>query len=218
MDRSKIAIIIPTFNEEFTIEKVVKSSSFFGVPIVVDDASNDRTVEKVKSLKAILISHKKNLGYDKTLNTGFKYASAQGYKYLITLDADNQHDINSIPEFIKYLDLGYDLVGGVRGKRNRIAEKIFCLFTKLLWGLSDPLCGLKAYNFKLYLDFGYFDSYQSIGTELLINARRAGKKIKQIDVKIFSRSDKPRFGNNIYANYKIFRALILTIYNMIKNK
>lgn len=213
MDRSRVAIVIPAYNEEATIENVVKRSMMFGVPIVIDDASKDKTSEIAKSFKAVVVSHIHNIGYDGALNTGFQYAKNHGYEYVITLDADNQHDANSIPIFIKYLESGYDLVAGIRTKRYRIAEKIFCFFSNFLWGLKDPLCGLKGYNLKLYSDQGYFDSYQSIGTELLINSKKARKKIKQINVKIFNRSDKPRFGNIMHANFKIFRAFILTLYN-----
>ena len=74
MVRSKVAIIIPAFNEEETITKVVKEATKFGKVIVIDDGSLDKTGEKAKRSGAILQIHKANLGYDAALNTGFKKA------------------------------------------------------------------------------------------------------------------------------------------------
>ena len=77
-----------------------------------------------------------------------------------------------------------------------------------MWGLKDPLCGLKGYNMEVYRKFGYFDSFNSIGTELLIRSVKSNFKIKQINITTRKRLDRPRFGNVLQSNIKIFRALI----------
>lgn len=209
MERYRIGIIIPALNEVATIGCVVSLASHYGVPIVVDDGSDDETGNLAKSAGASLVRHDINLGYDKALNSGFVRASALGCEYVITMDADGQHDSTILPFFIKTLDAGADVVVGIRDRRQRLAEHIFAWVSSVKWGLKDPLCGLKAYRIEVYRELGHFDSYGSIGTELAIHAVKVGKKIVQVPVKTRERIDKPRFGKIYFANLSIFRALLL---------
>ena len=211
MESSRIAIIIPAYNEEKTIEEVVNSVKNYGVPIVIDDGSVDNTAKISKKMGAIVVIHKKNKGYDSALNSGFKIAKQNQFIIAITVDADLQHDFKIIPEFIKILNAEADIVTGIRNNTQRISEKIFKITSNFLWGLKDPLCGLKGYKMHVYDDFGFFDTYNSIGTELLIRSRLKEKKIIQIEINTKKRKDKPRFGNFLIANYKILRSLFLSL-------
>ena len=215
MESPRIAIIIPAYNEEATIKDIVKSTINYGFPIVVDDGSEDNTADIAFKYGAKVKKHKINQGYDMALNTGFEIASKKGFKYAITLDADLQHDTSIIPKVEEYLNSGADIVVGIRPRSQRISEKIFKIVPYLVWGLKDPLCGLKGYNMHVYNDIGIFDTFNSIGTELLIRSSVKKKKIIQISIQTKKRKDYPRFGNSFYANYKIFRALI---YCLIKIK
>ena len=138
-----------------------------------------------------------------------KIADKMGFKFAITLDADQQHDTKVVPKLLSELfDKEVDIVAGVRVNSQRFSEYIFKVISKYVWGLKDPLCGLKGfYRMDIYKKFGTFDTFNSIGTELLIRASIKNKKISQINVNINKRIDKPRFGNIIYANYKIFNEL-----------
>lgn len=212
MESPRVVFIIPAYNEEITVAKVINSISKFGSSIVIDDASYDKTAEVAKTNGAIVITHSKNLGYDKSLNSGFKIADKMGFKFAITLDADQQHDTKVVPKLLSELfDKEVDIVAGVRVNSQRFSEYIFKVISKYVWGLKDPLCGLKGYRMDIYKKFGTFDTFNSIGTELLIRASIKNKKISQINVNINKRIDKPRFGNIIYANYKIFKALLICL-------
>ena len=213
MDRSKVAIIIPAFNEEDTISNVVRASTKFGTAIVIDDGSTDNTAEKAKKIGAIVISHKINQGYDIALDTGFKKASKLKYNYIITLDADGQHEPKLLQKFIDVLDAGVFIVIGVRNKKARLAEYLFGLYTNYRYGIIDPLCGLKAYRFNNYNPKKYFGTYKSIGTELMLRSISTGKKYEQIYFKVKERQGKTRFGNSFLANLKILRSLF---YCMLK--
>ena len=77
-------------------------------------------------------------------------------KYLITFDADGQHDHKDINKIITKLIQGYHIVVGKRDMQGSLKEFVdFC--TNLLYGFSDPLCGLKGYNSLVYKSLGYFD-------------------------------------------------------------
>ncbi len=213
MVRPSVGIVIPAFNEALTIASVINSVSRFGVPIVVDDASTDNTVGIAISCHAEVVTHKSNLGYDEALNSGFIYAKNLGLKFIITIDADGQHNPCLVEKVVRHLTDGADLVIGVRDHTQRISEYFFCVVADFLWSLRDPLSGLKGYRISLYEEKGAFDTYKSIGTELCIFAAKKKKVIFQFPIVIRPRKDKPRFGSGIFANFKILRALI---YGIIK--
>ena len=168
MDRSKVAIVIPAYNESKTIKKVIAEVKRFGDIIVVNDGSSDSTLQKCNKMGVNVISHLSNKGYDEALNTGFREAIDRNYEVIITFDADGQHDPRMIDIFLRYIDEGYDLVIGNRSRKQRIGEIIFSIYASYMYGISDPLCGFKAYRAKLYKKLGYFDSYGSIGTQLAL--------------------------------------------------
>jgi len=212
LQRSELAIVIPAYNEMLTIEAVVKSVSVYGQAIVVDDCSSDATAELALSKGAIVLFHKKNLGYDSALNTGFKEASNLGFSYVVTFDADGQHDAEIIRKYIEYFEKGYDLVLGNRPSTARLFEYLFSVYSKYRFGLLDPLCGMKGYNISLFNEYGCFDSYRSIGTELTFYSVKSGCKVIQVPIPIYQRVDIPRIGSNFKTNIKIFRALFIGMF------
>ena len=211
MVRSKVAIIIPAFNEEETITKVVKEASKFGKVIVINDGSSDKTGEKAKRSGAILQIHKVNLGYDSALNTGFKKAVKLKFNFIITLDADGQHEPKLLKKFISLLNTDVSTILGVRNKKARLAEYIFGFYTNYRYGIIDPLCGLKAYRVKDFKSMQFFNSYKSIGTELMLRNISLGNKFKQIHFNVKERKGRARFGNSILANLKIIQSLIFCL-------
>lgn len=211
MDRSRIAIIIPALNEEATIQDVIRQVMPYGVPIVVDDGSTDDTAEIVKLAGAELVKHAFNQGYDGALNSGFSYAGALDFQYVITIDADGQHKPEQLIEFIRFLDEGYELVLGVRDRMPRISELIFARLSKVLWGISDPLCGMKAYHINTYKRLGAFSTFQSIGTELAVATRMSGVSFHELPIHINDRLDKPRFGSILSANLRILKAASILV-------
>jgi glycosyltransferase involved in cell wall biosynthesis len=207
MDRSRIGIIIPALNEENTVGRVISRTIQFGIPIVVDDGSADKTAEIARNNDAHVVIHRTNQGYDQALNSGFAYAANLGCEYIITIDADGQHNPENLATFIQTLEDGADVVIGIRDRQQRLAESIFSYVTFYKWGIRDPLCGMKAYRVVVYRTLGYFDSYHSIGTELMLFAAKKGFLLKQIPIITKERNDNPRFGHWFNANFWIIRAL-----------
>ncbi|MDB9938767.1 glycosyltransferase family 2 protein [Candidatus Thioglobus sp.] len=207
MDRSRLAIIIPAYNEGDTIKNVVCAVVQYGVPIIIDDGCTDQTAQIAIEAGAEVVSHDSNLGYDAALNSGFLCAHKKGCDFAITMDADGQHNPNLLPVFIDALDDGTDVIIGVRDKMQRFSEHVFGFISGLLWGIRDPLCGMKAYRMELYSSLGHFDSYGSVGTEMAIYAAREHKTIVQIPVLTCDRTDAPRFGQILDSNWRILKAL-----------
>jgi glycosyltransferase involved in cell wall biosynthesis len=211
MDRSRVAIIIPAYNEGFTIESMVRAVIKYGIPVVVDDGSSDQTAQIACGAGANVVSHDCNLGYDAALNTGFLCARKLGCEFVLTMDADGQHNPQLLPFFIDALVAGADVVIGVRDRMQRTSERVFAIVSNLLWSISDPLCGMKGYRMDIYRSLGHFDAYGSIGTELSIYAARKNKNIVEIPILTRDRDDAPRFGQNLSANWKILKALYIAL-------
>jgi len=129
----------------------------------------------------------------------------------VTLDADGQHDPNLLPHILHLLEKGADVVIGVRSRYARPAEVIFAFVTRLRYGILDPLCGLKAYRASVYAARGCIDSYGSIGTELALFAAVRGMHVEQVNFVVKNRADSPRFGFAWRANFRILRALALSV-------
>lgn len=207
MDRHRIGIVIPALNESATIDGVVRGVVAHGVPIVVDDGSTDATGQLAEAAGATVVRHSANRGYDGALDSGFVRANEIGCDVVVTMDADGQHDPTILQSFLRAIDAGAEMVVGVRDKRQRLAEEVFAVVGNWIWGIRDPLCGMKAYRIDLYRQLGHFDSYESIGTELAIFGARTGRRITQLPVRTRERIGVPRFGRRFQANIKIFRAL-----------
>ena len=211
MEKRQVAIVIPAFNEENTIFDVVQSVSRYGVVIVINDASTDKTQEMAEKAGAITIRHKSNQGYDGALNSGFSKADELNCYMVITFDADGQHDVSLLEEYIQLIDSGFQVVIGSRDKFQRVTEYIFSWVARLKWGVLDPLCGMKGYNMEIYREMGGFDSISSIGTELAIYGLSNGYSHVEVEIPILDRVDKPRFYSTFKSNMLILRAMFRVI-------
>lgn len=211
MDRSRVAIVIPALNEAATVARVVHAVAPYGQPVVVDDGSSDRTGELAREAGAEVVRHAANRGYDAALQSGFEAAAGRGFACILTIDADGQHQPHLIAEFVRAIDAGADVVVGVRDRRQRFGEHLFAWLGGRLWGVDDPLCGMKAYRASVYQALGHFDSYRSIGTELCLFAAQTGRVVIQLPVPTLDRQDHPRFGRRWVANLRILRALVLAL-------
>ena len=109
--RSKIAdlrccVIIPTYNNEKTLEGVIREVQLYTENIiVVNDGSNDSTSEILKNIPGILTTTSdKNRGKGRALQKGFAKAYENNFRYAITIDSDGQHRPADIPKFIDLLE------------------------------------------------------------------------------------------------------------------
>jgi glycosyltransferase involved in cell wall biosynthesis len=206
---SRVIAVIPAFNEAKTIAAVVAGvRAHVDDVIVVDDHSADATAEAAKRAGAIVVRNAANLGYDGSLNAGFAEAARRGAGILLTFDADGEHDPADVPRLIAPIAQDRaDIVAGQRPRLAGVAEKIFALYTRLRYGIADPLCGLKAYRRSVYDAVGQFDTVQSIGTELMIRGLHRKFRLALVPIALHRRTDISRFyARRLRANLKILRA------------
>ena len=212
MERPRIGIVVPALNEAATIAAVVEQISPYGQAIVVDDGSTDATAELARQAGADVVCHPVNHGYDGALNTGFARAAELGCTYIITIDADGQHNPVQLTQMIALLDEGNELVLGIRDRFTRIGETIFARIANFLWGVADPMCGMKGYATSLYNSAGCFDRYKLIGSELAVRSIVAGCRTARMNIIIRDRIGRPRFGRLLSANFRILRAMLILMF------
>ncbi len=206
-----LAIVIPAYNEEATIVKVVKEFSKIGIPIVVDDCSTDKTAQYAVESGAILVRQKVNLGYEAAIQSGFDKATLLNVDFIITADADGQHTSEAITIVKDALISGVDLVVGIRHKKQRLVEHLAGYLSTFLWGVSDPFSGLKGYSKSSYQMVGFFDSRKLTGCELMVRLFNLGVRAKNVNIVCLSRADESRFGNAFLGNLKLAKSMIKLI-------
>lgn len=161
--KRKISVVIPAFNEEDSLKplavelrKVFNEMQDYDFEvIIVDDGSTDNSLKILNEIKREddrfkFISFQKNYGKSAALSVGFKYATGD---LIVTMDADLQDDPHEIPNLVKKIDEGYDLVSGWKKIRfdpfiKKYTSRIFNFVTAFMTGIKihDFNCGLKIYR------------------------------------------------------------------------
>lgn len=167
MKKNKVLMIIPAYNEEENICRVVgqleKDYTEYDY-VVVNDGSRDKTAQLCREHGYHMIDLPVNLGLTGAFQTGMKYAYKNDYEYAIQFDADGQH----LPEYISVLEQemekGYDIVIGsrfVQKKKPRSMRMLgsFMISTaiRLSTGkkIKDPTSGMRMYNRKMIAKFSH---------------------------------------------------------------
>jgi glycosyltransferase involved in cell wall biosynthesis len=115
--RARTVIVLPAYNAARTLERIVAEipAGVADELIVVDDASQDATVEVARRLPVTLISHPTNRGYGGNQKTCYDAALASGAGYVVMLHPDGQYDARLVPAALGVLATGVcDVVLGNR--------------------------------------------------------------------------------------------------------
>jgi glycosyltransferase involved in cell wall biosynthesis len=221
---NKVSIIIPLLNEaesltplSHEIRKVLKPVDVGFEVIFVDDGSSDNSLKIIKEIcrtdkRFKYLSFKKNYGKSAALQMGFKNVTGD---VVVTMDADLQDDPSEIPNLLKKLDEGFDLVSGWKKNRKdpfikKYSSRFFNFITRIISRIKihDFNCGLKAYRQEVIENI-YI--YGELHRYIPLLAHWQGFTVSEVVVKHHSRRyGKTKFG--ISRFYKGFIDLITVVF------
>ncbi len=189
----KTLIIIPAYNEEGNIERVV-NHLIDNYPqfdyVVVNDGSKDSTAEICIKNNYNLLNQPINLGLAGAFQTGMKYAYEKGYDVAIQFDGDGQHRPEFIETMVKEIENGFDIVIGSRfvtenkdSTLRMFGSNIIERLIKLVTGktIKDPTSGMRMFNKKM---IKILAGNLNMGPEpdTLTYLMKCGAKVKEIQV------------------------------------
>jgi len=192
-ERSKIAIVIPVYNNPKTIQKVVadalKEQLFV---FVVDDGSSiavETLVKKNPNLK--IIRHEQNRGKGEALISASLIAKEQGFEQMIALDGDGQHYPSEVQKFLSLIGDDTIVIGNRKfeedvpnsSKFGRAFSNFWIFIESGRW-LSDTQSGFRAYPLSI-LDLGLKQSHYDFEIEILIKHLWKKRPIKEVEIEVY---------------------------------
>ena len=200
MKNYETAIVIAAYNEEKVIKDVLinlKKKRPNDAIIVVDDGSEDKTFDKIKEIKGIyLLKHIINMGQGAALQTGIEMAKKLNVTYVVTFDADGQHDPDDIERFIKVMkeeDLDITLGSRFLEIKNKIPPlkkvilKLSTIFTRVVNGINvtDTHNGFRVINIKKVPQFKITQNRMEHASEIYDIIKKYNLKYKELPCHIY---------------------------------
>ena len=193
IDKLKICVLIPTYNNHKTLERVIDGVLLYtDNVIVINDGSTDTTatiLEKYTSISVLTIA--KNKGKGNALQIGFRDAISKGYEYAITIDSDGQHFPHDIPNFVTKLEENQPvlLIGSRQMEQDGIPKKSsfgnkfsnFWFWFETGIKLDDTQSGFRLYPLN-YLPKKFWTNKFEFEIEIIV--RTAWKGIYVINIPI----------------------------------
>lgn len=185
---NKVSVILPAFNEEKSIERLIKEiksiNDNFEV-IVVDDGSTDATYEVAQKAGAVVIRHPYNIGNGAAIKSGVRAAKGD---LVVLMDADGQHPASDIEKLLNAMD-GFDMVVGARTARSDLSgyrtfgNKALTKVAEFLSGhrIPDLTSGFRAIRKEKLEEFLHlFPNRYSYPTTITLAMLKSGYFVKYL--------------------------------------
>jgi glycosyltransferase involved in cell wall biosynthesis len=195
MERSTL-VAIPVYNEAKHVRGVLDAVRPFAANIVtIDDGSTDGTSAILAKEPGICrVVHPHNRGYGAAISSAFDFALMHGFKTLVTMDCDGQHEPHRIPVLLEALH-NVDIVSGSRYLRDfrqdtpaptdrRYINTTITNELNAAYGLdlTDAFCGFKAYRVEALRPLTITETGWGMPLELWVQAAKLGLTIREVGV------------------------------------
>lgn len=195
-DRNDILAVIPTYNNEKTLARVIDDVRRQCPHVmVVNDGSTDTTARIVAEAGVETISYTPNRGKGYAIRRALRYAAEHGYRYMLTLDSDGQHFAADIPQFIEEIRQTPDaLLVGARNLRsdnmpgkNTFANKFSNFWFRVETGirLDDTQSGFRLYPVERMRGMRFVTRRYEFEVEVLVRAAWRGIPVRNIPIRVF---------------------------------
>lgn len=225
INNTKVAFVIPAYNEAQTISAVIKdltkslkNTNFNYQIVVVDDGSKDETAIEAKKAGAFVISHIINTGSGGATATGLSYANSGGFDIVATLDADGQHDPDDVIAGVNLIHKsGSDLLIGSRLIKpegmsiiKQLGNKGLSFITYLLFGINitDSQSGMRVFSRQALDKLKWKTSGYEFCSEMLWRAKQQGLDIKEYPIKAIYTDYSKSKGQNNWNAVNIVKSLL----------
>ena len=197
----RIIAIVPTYNEDGRIARVVERTDFRLVDhlLVVDDASTDRTAEIARSKGADVLTLQRRSGVGAAIRAGIQFARDQGFDLVVVMAGNNKDNPAEIPRLLDPIcDEGFDFVigsrylsggrcGGAMPFYRRVATRLhpFLLGLFARKKITESTNGFRAFRLDLLddprfrLDQPWLDAY-GLEVYMLWKVLKLGYKHKEV--------------------------------------
>jgi glycosyltransferase involved in cell wall biosynthesis len=198
----QISVVMPSYNEEKTIGScIVKIQDVFqknnlSGEIIVSDSSTDKTAEIASSLNAVVV-HSPKRGYGNAYHEGLLHARSD---HIVMMDSDGTYDPSDIPNLIKPLGLGADLVIGSRFNgmiypgamtplHRYIGNPLLTWILNIIFhtNFSDTHSGFRAIKRDVLEKLQLKSEGMEYASEMLIMASIKGMRIEEVPISYFPR-------------------------------
>ncbi len=217
----KIAVLIPCYNEEHTIEKVVTEVKQFlpeAVVYVYDNNSTDKTVELAQKARAI-VRYEYKQGKGNVIRRMFREVDAQCY---LMIDGDDTYPLDCAPSLVeKVLEKKVDMVVGDRLSSTYFTENkrpfhnfgnslmragINALFRS---DIKDIMTGYRAFSYEFVKTFPVISKGFEIETEMTIHAVNYNMQVDNVIVEYRDRPEGSESKLNTYSDgFRVIRKMI----------
>ena len=214
----KIVCVIPAYNEEKNITKVVKNALVYvNEVIVVDDCSTDDTALLAASAGAIVLRHIINRGQGAALQTGNEYALNNAADIIVHFDADDQFLASEIPDMLKpIIEDRADIVFGSRflGKKTKfpfgkkyIIMPLAQIFSRVVLGikLSDPQNGFRVLSRATAQKITIDNRQMAHASEIQVKAFKQKLRIVEVPITVIYH----HFGQKLSGGFIVIRDLLI---------
>ena len=193
-DRSRIAAVIPAYQEEKHVGEVAqRTRAQLENVLVVDDGSTDATAERARSSGVDVVIHPQNRGKGESIKTGLRYWFERGSEYVVLLDADGQHLPEEISRFVDSAASESNAKIFIGSRMNdtsgmpllrRIVNRYMSGEISRVCGqqIPDTQCGFRMLHRDIIPDVLSGASRFEYETEMLIIASRKGHRVASVPI------------------------------------
>ena len=231
MSNSKddVYIVVPAYNEEKTVSEIIEGIVEEGYNVVlVNDGSKDNTLNLAIESKTkypdkiFVISHMINRGLGAALKTGMTVAQNKGAKYILTFDADGQHEISDIKKVVKPLQDGEaDVCIGARPFKDMPLSKSFAnlvmnFLTLVFYGcnVKDSQGGLRAFTADAASQINIVSSGYGVSSEFIKEISDKNLKLSEVTITTIYTPETQSKGTDAIVGLKILFKMIVDLFRM----